>query len=330
MREQSKVGDVTLIIINKHFNAAVVEEVPKEVKLKMLNRIKGSKFNFIFLITLWAIIWKDKPDAIHCHNDNLIPLLPFFKKRCFLTLHTTGMDTRYLRFYKRVFAISESVAKEIKTRYSGDNISVILNGIDFCSFKKKKEYRVKQSGIIKLIQVSRLVHEIKGQDLLLKAVSELNKRSNDFKFTVDFVGDGPSLPYLETLSQSLSIEKDINFLGYCDSEWVKDHLFQYHILVQPSRIEGFGLTILEGIAAGVPVIASKIDGPDEIMNALPVSWPFTVDDVEDLISQIKAVTDLYVKEKIKEVCFENCEMAQKKFSIKNTALNYLAAYSRRA
>jgi glycosyltransferase involved in cell wall biosynthesis len=98
-------------------------------------------------------------------------------------------------------------------------------------------------------------------------------------------------------------------------------------LIQPSLAEGFGLTVIEGFAAGLPVIASNIDGPREIMNMLNAGLSVNPGDPADLAEKIEKVYESYVSGKIPASGFLVKEKKKLEiFDIQRTATNYLEKY----
>jgi glycosyltransferase involved in cell wall biosynthesis len=101
--------------------------------------------------------------------------------------------------------------------------------------------------------VGRLAHE-KGADLLLRAVVDLPEA------TVVVVGDGPER---ERLASELGIRERIDFIGWSDD--VRRLLPTFDVLAQPSRWEGFGISIVEAMLARLPVVAARVGGVSEVV-----------------------------------------------------------------
>ena len=95
------------------------------------------------------------------------------------------------------------------------------------------------------------------------------------------------------VTRQLKLEKQVNFLGNCDIEWIYHHLCDYHLLVQPSISEGFGLTIAEGMAAGVPVLVSDLPAPLEIIDKGKQGYYFRHNDVDDLCRMLRYIIKHY-------------------------------------
>jgi N-acetyl-alpha-D-glucosaminyl L-malate synthase BshA len=77
------------------------------------------------------------------------------------------------------------------------------------------------------------------------------------------VGDGPDRSHAERLARDLKVEQNVSFLGKQDHV---ERLFpQAHVLLMPSETEGFGLAALEGMACGVPPVATNVGGVPELV-----------------------------------------------------------------
>jgi glycosyltransferase involved in cell wall biosynthesis len=172
------------------------------------------------------------------------------------------------------------------------------------------------------------VHEKKGQDILIKAISTLVSKYPAQDVSLDFIGDGPSSDYLQALARELKIESRLRFAGNKDRHWIKKNLSRYHILVQPSRFEGFGLTIVEGIAAGLPTIASDIDGPREILGPYDSCYLFAKDNEEDLAKRLSNIINTYRNGLMEGVFSIVYDTIGHRYSIDSTVTGYLKVYSR--
>jgi glycosyltransferase involved in cell wall biosynthesis len=104
--------------------------------------------------------------------------------------------------------------------------------------------------------VGRLADE-KGPDLLLEAAARLPGCA------VVLVGDGPDRARLERLATKLGLEDRTVFTGWSDD--VRRLLPTFDIVVQPSRREGFGLTLVEAMLAERPVVAADVGGVREVV-----------------------------------------------------------------
>jgi glycosyltransferase involved in cell wall biosynthesis len=109
--------------------------------------------------------------------------------------------------------------------------------------------------------VGRLHHE-KGADVLLRASKGLFATVSGFELII--AGDGPHRRELEAQVRAAGLERRIHFLGALSD--VRPVLGAADVLVAPSRREGFGLAVVEAMALGLPVVATKVGGIPEIVD----------------------------------------------------------------
>jgi glycosyltransferase involved in cell wall biosynthesis len=103
------------------------------------------------------------------------------------------------------------------------------------------------------------MRKLKGVDILLNAMAELNKSQ---KTTLTLVGDGPEMGEFESLAASLNLQTTCRFVG---RKTITTALKMGHVMVVPSRNESFPYVVLETIAASVPIISSDVGGIAEIL-----------------------------------------------------------------
>lgn len=172
---------------------------------------------------------------------------------------------------------------------------------------------------LKLLQISRLDHKKKGQDLLIKAAAILKPGVD-----VTFIGDGESVDYLKKLTSDLGLDNSVHFLGKQSQEYISSHLKDYDLFVQPSRREGFGLTVAEAMAAKVPVLVSSGQGPAEVTENDKYGWLFKNGDAEDLANQISYIFAHY-DEALSKVD-QAKEHVCRQYDVTVTAKRYLELY----
>ena len=175
--------------------------------------------------------------------------------------------------------------------------------------------------IFKILTVSRLEHLKKGQDLLLEAVARIKGQ-----VTIDFIGEGTSLDYLKAKANKLKIENYVHFLGKKTQKYISEHLSNYDLFVQPSRWEGFGLTVAEAMAARLPVLVSEGQGPAEVTCGDKYGWLFINGNINDLKEKIEYIISHY------DTAIQKAENALKyvcnTYDVSITANKYLKEYSK--
>ena len=105
------------------------------------------------------------------------------------------------------------------------------------------------------------MHRNKGYDVLLEAAAKLKARGLDFRLTL--AGDGPELAALKAQAASLGLADITAFPGWMASP--AEVLKTLDLFVLSSRVEPFGLVVIEAMAFGTPVVATDIDGPRDIL-----------------------------------------------------------------
>lgn len=163
----------------------------------------------------------------------------------------------------RYIAVSGGVAEKLgRLIFSHDKIRVVKNGISIENFPCTKSNTLRE--LLKdnkdmpiVLTVARLDKQ-KGHEYLIEAASMVPEA------VFALVGDGPERGKLETYVKEMNLEKRLVFLGY--REDIQEILSGCDLFVLPSLYEGLPLAILEAMAAGKPVIASDINGTDEIIN----------------------------------------------------------------
>jgi len=318
---------ITLVVVDSGYNTDLLSRLDSRVKVFLLNRKLGEK-DLLVITKLNFILLFCRAQVIHCHTPSLLGMIlvrPLFASKVCVTVHDTNIVFPQLSRYDKIFSISQSVCTDILNRNNLDSC-VVGNGIDFDSVDQKTNLASKR-GEMSIIQVSRLDHEKKGQALLLNALHEIVFKYNFPDIKVTFIGDGPSKDYLVHLAQKLEVFSHCEFLGAKNRDFVYATLKDYDLLVQPSYYEGFGLTIIEGIAAMVPVLVSDIEGPADIIQQGEYGYMFKKGDSVELALKILQVMEDKKKPGFKDKMEINYKYAKEHFDVSNTAKSYLHEYS---
>ena len=105
---------------------------------------------------------------------------------------------------------------------------------------------------------------VKGIDLLLQAVSALQEKTTRV-FQVRLAGRGSLRAELERKSEDLGVSGLVKFLGRINRDEMQREMQDANCFVLPTRYEAFGAVLIEAMAAGLPVIATRSGGPDTIV-----------------------------------------------------------------
>jgi glycosyltransferase involved in cell wall biosynthesis len=171
----------------------------------------------------------------------------------------------------RMVSVSEGTRRFCieKQGMKADKIVTIHNGIDLERFKpaaapKQEEHLRRDLGLVDseliITTVARL-HPQKGHSYLIQALPRILDTVPHSQFL--FVGGGELRSQLEALVRDAGLEDVVRFLGVRQD--VPDLLAISDLFVLPSLWEGLPNSVLEAMAAGVPVVATNVDGSPEVV-----------------------------------------------------------------
>ncbi len=320
VNEQVLNAEVHIIIVNNLYDRSVLNSLDERVGVICIGRPVSSR-NPWYVVKLHRALGQLKPDILHAHAERLVDMIPLRRVPIVTTIHDTRVTlSRSIRKYQRIFVISEAVKRDILERYPELDPKVVYNGIQFSKIRQKDRYGDRP---FRVLQISRLMHQKKGQDILLDALSHANGKIGEGALTVDFIGEGESRQFLEDQARQLGVDRWCTFLGLRSRQETYELLPRYDLLVQPSRYEGFGLTVVEGMAARLPVLVSDIEGPMEIIDNGSYGFFFRCDDFKDCGDRLIEVMELSREEGMIERVNKAYEYAKDRFDIRVTANEYM-------
>jgi L-malate glycosyltransferase len=140
-------------------------------------------------------------------------------------------------------------------------IAVISNGLPDGAFASATPALPPRPGVLLVGMIARMNHPVKNHAAFLRAAARLAKRIPSLEFLL--VGDGPMRPDLERMVERLGLAQRTKFLG--ERSDITSILASMDISVLPSTSESLSNAILESMAAGVPVIATRVGGNSELV-----------------------------------------------------------------
>lgn len=242
---------------------------------------------YIF-IRLFLLLGRNRYDVVHTHligaNVLAAPLAAWYRAPVRFTHDQTnddvrqrslihrGLDKLANRLNHHIIAVSGSIRAFLcqEEGLPADKISVIYNSVDLERFSPqngpgegqaaRRRFALPPEALI-VGGVGRL-HYQKNFPLFLEVAAQVLAREPRAFFVI--AGEGPERAALEDLSRRLGIASRVRFLGF-----VKDMPMLYQgldLLLLTSHFEGTPLTVLEAMAMGVPVVASRVDGVTEVLD----------------------------------------------------------------
>jgi glycosyltransferase involved in cell wall biosynthesis len=271
---------------------------------------------------IYAYLTKPNRKAHICSTMHAIPTGDFKKHRWLSNIFPVfapkiqKSNCHFIDKVPNVFSISTSVQDVLLSKY-GINSTVVYNGINTKAILSKTNKS--KPVVFKLLQMGRFNFATKAQDLTVMMASKL-----DANFTVDLMGKGQHDSNLRSLIEQEQLGNKCHLIGTNPQSYVFEHLKDYDIFLLPSRREGFGLTVAEAMAAGVPVVLSSGHGAEEVTCGNKYGWVFKNGDIDDYANTVKYVISHY------EEAIAKAELARQyviqKFDVSTTAQNYLNQY----
>ncbi|MDQ7025364.1 MAG: glycosyltransferase [Anaerolineae bacterium] len=156
----------------------------------------------------------------------------------------------------KVLAVGESLVRALQVYNPHINVDIIGNVVDTNLFVPPSTLPPPVPFIISIF--GRLDHN-KAQNLLLQAFAQALKGKDA---QLHIVGDGQMRKQYERLCSQLALGSQVTFFGQLPREAVIRMMQESHVVVSSSTIETFGVTLIEAMACGKPVIATRSGGPE--------------------------------------------------------------------
>lgn len=239
-----------------------------------------------------------KPDLIHSHFISIgyivakalyninIPLI--------LTEHSSEMNSRKIKeYYKeigefaylrmnKIIAVSEYLANNIRRNFNVEVVT-IPNVVDLLNFKYNKQERLNIHKEFSFVSMGKL-HSDKGMDLLVDSFCQTFHNRKDVYLYI--YGEGKERKNLEKLIKKFKLENQIFLPGIVARENIANQMSHSDCFVLASKSETFGVSFIEAMAMGLPVISTKCGGPEDFINESN-GILIEVDNRQDLIKAFK-------------------------------------------
>lgn len=218
---------------------------------------------------------KGIPDIVHAHIVSCASAVVFLKEELGLpfviTEHWTKTNVpeipQWLRMMSNVYhkadaviCVSQALSDSLKRNFQVYSIVVhnMVSNLFFQSFKKERNdnaFRFVACGAFR-------ENRNKGFDILVDAFASGRFPNNVF---LSIIGDGPDRPYIERKIVENHLDNQIKLLGVKTPDEVSEILCNSDCFVLSSRLETFSIVVIEAMAKGLPVIATRCGGPETFL-----------------------------------------------------------------
>jgi len=198
------------------------------------------------------------PVIVTCHHtywQQYTYIKSQFWKRIFLPF-----EKRTYRLATRIVCVSEDTKNILVEHYhiAEDKILVIHNAVDTDKFYDLSGQKNPHS----VLYIGR-IDKRKGIEFLIRSMPFVVRQIPDAILVVG--GKGSHLEKMKALVSRLKLERNITFLGFVPDDQLNSLYNQAQCAVVPSIFEGFGITVIEALAAGTRVVGTDVDGIREIL-----------------------------------------------------------------
>jgi len=298
------------------------------------------------LFRLVRIMKEFRPHIVHTRNFGALEAIPAARMAGVpVAVHSEhgyeletldGLPLRRRVLCRAFYAMTDAVfavTRDLRTFHSKQswlaekNFRVIYNGVNLERFSPRagaasdirRTYDISEGRVV-IGSIGRLV-PIKDHATLLQAVELLLRKGANLH--VLLVGDGPEAGRLkEAAAASPALARRVTFTGASDS--VPELLSAMDIFVLPSICEGMSNTLLEAMACGLPVVATRTGGNPELVEDGKSGWLFSPRDAEGLANILGQLTeDLYIRRKLGTAARER---ALEQFSLAGMMQRYCDLY----
>jgi len=253
--------------------------------------------------------------TLHGTDITLVGLEPSFLPLVKLSIEASDGVTAVSRFLKE---------KTLTNYYINKDIEVIHNFIDsklyrpVCNEKFKKHIAPNNEKILIHTSNFRPVKRV-GDTIRI-----LEKVKKEIPTKLILIGDGPDRSECERLSRELNLENDVMFLGKQDG--LEELLSSADIFLMPSQSESFGLSALEAMSCGVPVISSSVGGLPELIVHNKTGYIAEFGDINRMAKYTKEL--LKNKKKYNSFSKNSRDRAEKVFEKKLVVPKYIQYYEK--
>lgn len=335
-----------ILICSQEYDVDAFKPLVKHLEVVEMNRsINGHDMNVTW--KLFKLLWYYRPDIVYCHSSKagaVGRMAAFFAPgKVVYNAHGWAFNMkvhkrarwfyrfveRYLSFFcKRIVCISNFEGESALRNHvvKQNKLRVIFNGVEIDAIRQHvKNTRVtrEQFGIPESVPVIGMVGRImeqKGPKTFIRMVERIARKLPEAHYMI--VGDGESRTEIERMIETCNLQNNVHITGWVSNP--NDYMALFDVGVLMSRWEGFGLVLCEYMAAGIPLVSTRIDAiPDLVedgINGLLV-------DIDDDHAAAMAVLRILDDETLRSKLIGNgTRIVEERFSIERVAKEHEALF----
>lgn len=248
-------------------------------KRGIISGIDGAIAHFNALHYLKRAIRIEKPDILHAHyatSYGFLAALTGFRPFIISVWGSDVYEFPYksalnrkvveltLRRADRILSTSENMAEQTR-KFCNRDIGITPFGVDTSVFKPQGERDYGKKEIV--FGTVKTLSKKYGIDILIKAFAIVVSKMEDLNCRLEIVGKGEDRNYLEQLCEDFELSDRITFRGEITHDKLPETYAGFDIALFLSREESFGVSAVEAMACGCPVITSDADGFREVVES---------------------------------------------------------------
>lgn len=328
-------GDEVAVFLFDGTPTALVREL-EAASIKVIAGGMGyrQRWSPLHFFKLRKLLRRENFDIVHSHNTpaQILTALASTKKKkssYVTTEHNTRnrrralpilriLDRRMYEVYDRVACVSEKTRSNL-LEYLGEPAGsekyiTVRNGIDLKIFRAGGSERQSAESGKKIILMAAAFRRQKDHDTVLRALESLPE-----EYEVWFAGIGSEEGRVRKLTAEKGLDRRVVFLGHRND--MPELYRQADVVVLSTHYEGLPLSIVEGMASGVPCVGSEVEGLSEVLSGGGILFP-----AGDESRLAEIIRRLDLDREFRERTVRDCLRRAEDFDVEHTLAGYKEIY----
>ena len=297
----------------------VILKGPSEVTMAPILALRPLK---IPLLYYYSLDWVEDLEVSRRKTFTRRLLSPYF---LFVQWYRSNLDRATLRAVDAVGVLSTSYREKL-SRIRPRAIYLLPEAFTISASQIKPSSAILKKAEGRFLFVGRIDRN-KNVQLILQALSILERKVPNMKLELDVVGDGDEFPRLVSMARDLGVEDRVRFHGYVSNDKLRPFYEGATALILPSFTETLGQVVMEAFSVGTPVIGSNVGGIPDLVEEGRTGYlidPHNVDSLADKMVQFSRQVGDY--EEMQRHCLQKArQYTREKTAVvwRNALLNLL-------